>query len=156
MCTSNAMPFGTSAVVSADKFTYVLPPTVTGVSPSSGPATGGTTVTINGSRFAGATAVRFGTVSATSFTVVNNNRITAISPPQAAATVNITVTTAGGTSTTGPSSRFIYTPTGNLTINTADQQPTTTAMLAWWRPENDPLGVVASSGHRKLAGDMTA
>ena len=35
-------------------------PTVTGVSPSSGPITGGTTVTITGTGFSGATAVNFG------------------------------------------------------------------------------------------------
>ncbi len=44
-------------------------PTVTGLSPNSGPLAGGTSVTIFGTNLAGATGVRFGTTAATSFTV---------------------------------------------------------------------------------------
>ena len=46
--------------------------TVTGVSPTSGPTAGGTTVTITGTGFTGATKVLFGAVAATSFTVVSS------------------------------------------------------------------------------------
>jgi len=64
---------GTSAIDSADKYTYFAlgAPSVTSVVSSSGSATGGNTVTITGTGFTGATAVHFGTTSATSFTVVN-------------------------------------------------------------------------------------
>ena len=41
------------------------PPTITGVSPASGPTTGGTSVTITGTGFTGATAVKFGATNAT-------------------------------------------------------------------------------------------
>src|SRR5204863_8314191 len=41
-------------------------PSVTAVSPTKGPAIGGTTVTITGTRLTGATAVKFGSVSAKS------------------------------------------------------------------------------------------
>ena len=51
---------GTSATSSADQFTYVAAPTVTGVSPTAGSAAGGTTVTITGTNLANATAVKFG------------------------------------------------------------------------------------------------
>ena len=51
-------PGGTSTTSSADQFTYVAAPTVSGVSPAA--ATGGTTVTITGTGFSGATAVDFG------------------------------------------------------------------------------------------------
>ncbi|MCY0656333.1 IPT/TIG domain-containing protein, partial [Klebsiella pneumoniae] len=37
---------GTSATSAADQFTYVPAPTVTSISPTSGPTSGGTTVTI--------------------------------------------------------------------------------------------------------------
>ena len=47
-------------------------PTVTGISPTSGPAAGGTLVTITGTGFTGATAVDFGTTAATNVTVVND------------------------------------------------------------------------------------
>ena len=58
-------PGGTSATSPADQFTYVAAPTVTGVSPTSGPAAGGTLVTITGTGFTGATAVEFGATPAT-------------------------------------------------------------------------------------------
>ena len=51
-------PVGTSATSSADQFTYKTPlPTVTGLKPNSGPNGGGTTVTITGTGFNGATNV---------------------------------------------------------------------------------------------------
>ena len=43
---------GTSAISAADKFSYTIVPTVTGVSPSSGLPGGGTAVTITGTNFA--------------------------------------------------------------------------------------------------------
>src|SRR5258708_38028182 len=50
-----------SAINDNDKFTYVAPmPVVTGISPTSGPAVGGTTVTITGTGFTGVTSVGFG------------------------------------------------------------------------------------------------
>ena len=57
-------PGGTGTGTGA--FTYVAgPPTVTSVSPNSGPAAGGTSVTITGTNFTGATAVTFGGTAAT-------------------------------------------------------------------------------------------
>jgi hypothetical protein len=59
-------PYGTSATSSADQFTYVSgSPTVTAVTPVSGPTGGGTTVTITGTNLAGATQVNFGSTPAT-------------------------------------------------------------------------------------------
>ena len=49
-------------------------PSVTAVTPGSGPTTGGTTVTITGTGFSGVTKVAFGAVLATSFTVVSDHR----------------------------------------------------------------------------------
>ena len=66
---------GPSATSAADKYTYISPPTVTGVSPASGTAVGGTIVTITGSGFSvpapapGSVSVKFGTVSAPAVTV---------------------------------------------------------------------------------------
>ena len=65
-------PGGTSPTSAADQFTYTAAPAVTGLSPTSGPAAGGTSVTITGTGFTGATAVDFGTTAATSYTVVSN------------------------------------------------------------------------------------
>jgi large repetitive protein len=99
---------GTSATSSADYFTYTAAPTVTGVSPSSGPATGGTSVIITGANLTGATAVMFGSTAAAAFTVNSATQITAASPAASAGTIDITVTTAGGTSATSSSDRFTF------------------------------------------------
>jgi hypothetical protein len=104
-------PDGTSPTSGADQYTYQAPapvPAVTGVSPASGPAGGGTTVTITGSGFTGATAVKFGSSTAASVTVVSSTRITAVTPAHAPGTVTITVTTPGGTSPAGGASPFTY------------------------------------------------
>jgi len=92
---------GTSEpVVAVDPFTYVTPtPAVMGIAPPTGTTAGGTTVTITGTGFTGATKVTFGAVAATSYTVVSDTEITAVSPAQAAGPRNIVVTTAGGTGT---------------------------------------------------------
>ncbi len=100
---------GTSATSSADQFTYkAVAPTVTAISPTSGPTTGGTSVTITGTNFASGATVMFGTVTATAVTVGSTTSITATSPAESAGTVNVTVTTAGGTSATSSADQFTY------------------------------------------------
>ncbi|WP_159929643.1 MULTISPECIES: IPT/TIG domain-containing protein [Nocardia] len=85
---------GTSAGL---PFTYVSVPALAAIAPNSGPVTGGTTVTLTGSGFTGATAVSFGFVPAASFTVVSDTQITAVAPA-GLGIVPVTVTAAGGTS----------------------------------------------------------
>ncbi|WP_330229120.1 IPT/TIG domain-containing protein [Nocardia sp. NBC_00508] len=86
---------GTSAGVS---FTYVPAPTLTSISPTTGPVTGGTTVTLTGTGFTGATAVFFGILPATSFTINSSTQITAVTPV-GLGTVPVTVATPGGIAT---------------------------------------------------------
>jgi prepilin-type processing-associated H-X9-DG protein len=88
-------------------FTY-LPPMITSIVPNSGPRGGGTTVTITGVTFTGATAVSFGGVPATSYTVNSDTSITAVSPPASAGPVNITVTAAGSGTTYVSADEFTY------------------------------------------------
>jgi hypothetical protein len=78
-------------------------------SPTSGPTTGGTTVTITGIGFSNASAVRFGSRRAASYTVDSNSQITAVSPPGNPGTVDVTVTTSAGTSPTGGVVRNAFT-----------------------------------------------
>lgn len=101
---------GQSPVSSADQFTYVSPAPagIDLISPTSGPRTGGTTVTIAGHGFTGATGVRFGGNSAKSFTVISDNLITAVSPAESTGTVDITVINAGGQSPTSSADRFRF------------------------------------------------
>jgi Bacterial Ig-like domain (group 3)/IPT/TIG domain len=96
---------GTSATTSADRFAYVSAPSVTSITPTNGPAAGGTPVTITGTLFTGVTAVKFGGTAATSFTVNSATSITATSPA-GSGTVDVTVTTSGGTSATTSADRF--------------------------------------------------
>lgn len=88
---------------------FVPVPRVTGISATSGPVAGGTTVTVTGTGFTGATAVDFGDLPAASFTVVGDGSITAVSPAAGSGgTVDVTVTTAGGTSASTASDRFTF------------------------------------------------
>jgi IPT/TIG domain len=100
---------GTSLTSFADQFSYVPAPTVTGVSPDTGPPAGGTTVTITGTNLAGATAVDFGSSAATDVVVNSENSISAVSPiGTPGETVDVTVTTPGGKTPTNASDRFRY------------------------------------------------
>jgi RHS repeat-associated protein len=91
-------PGGTGTDTGA--YTYVTPtpaPTVTGVSPTSGPTTGGTAVIITGTNLTGANSVKFGTAAATGLTVVNPTTIDGTTPADTSGAVNVSVTTPGGT-----------------------------------------------------------
>lgn len=102
-------PAGASKAVTADRFTYVVTsPSVTSVSPKSGPVAGGTQVTIGGTRLGGATAVYFGSVAATSFTVVSATRITAVTPAGSTGKVGVSVVSPGGTSPASSAATYTY------------------------------------------------
>jgi hypothetical protein len=82
-------------------------PEVSSVSPNSGPALGGTIVTVTGTHFTGATAVNFGSNAAIWFNVTSDTSILAKSPA-GSGTVDITVTAQGGTSATSGADQFTY------------------------------------------------
>lgn len=108
-------PNGTSATNSADQFTYITAaaPTVTGINPTSGPASGGTSVTITGTGFNGATRLSFGSTATSNFTVASDTQITATSPAaNLSGAVDVTVTTPNGTSATSGADQFTYMTTG--------------------------------------------
>ena len=71
-------------------------PTITGFTPASGPVAA--SVTISGTNFTGATAVKFNGVSAASFSVTSSTAIQA-TVPAGATTGPLSVTTPGGTAT---------------------------------------------------------
>lgn len=81
-------------------YTYVAgAPTVTAISPVSGPIAGGTAVTITGTNFTGASNITIGGVTPTAVTVVSATSITATTPAHAAGAVDVVVTTPVGTGT---------------------------------------------------------
>ena len=101
-------PSGTSAPATYTYTTPPAPPTVTGLSFTTGTTLGGTSLTITGTNLTGATAVRFGATAAILWTVVNATTITVTSPAHAAGAVNVTVTTPGGTSAAAPANQYTY------------------------------------------------
>jgi len=81
-------------------------PTLIGLSPASGPVTGGTPVTVDGTDLGGATAVEFGTTPASSF-ACSTTQCVAVAPQSGApGPVSVTVTDAGGASN---ALSFVYT-----------------------------------------------
>jgi hypothetical protein len=111
---------GTSAGNPASDFTYkaaAVVPTVTKVSPDTGPTSGGTAITITGTGFiSGATVVIgqgsgsvTGAIAATSVKVVSSTEITAVTGGGAKAGTWATfVKTSGGTSAGNAASDFTY------------------------------------------------
>jgi len=81
--------------------------TIGTITPATGPAAGGTPITIAGTNFAFGTTVAIGGVACTSVVVVDDETITCVTGAHSAATVNVVVTTPAGavTKTNG----FIYT-----------------------------------------------
>jgi hypothetical protein len=101
--------YGTSSTSNADEFTYDPIPVVSGVSPSAGPDTGGTAITLTGSGFTGASVVDVGG-SSVPFTVVTDKKITLTTPGGTDGPADVTVTTPGGTSATSSSDQFTFVP----------------------------------------------
>jgi hypothetical protein len=102
---------GKSELNPADRYTYIPAPKVKKLEPSSGPATGGTSVTITGTELTGATAVKFGSTNAIKYTVSSSTTIVAEAPALAVGTVDVTVTTPGGTSEIVSADKYKATPT---------------------------------------------
>ena len=116
-------PDGQSVVANGCIDVSAAAPTVTAISPSQGPTTGGTAVSITGTNFTGATAVTIGGAAATGVTVVNSTTITATAPAGAAGTASVLVTTAGGTNTANTLYTYVAPPT--VAAISPTQGPTT-------------------------------
>ena len=96
------------STITPSAFGNLTPPAITGFTPSAGIS--GSFVTINGSNFLGATAVKFGTINASSFSILSNTRITAVVGP-GGATGQVSVTGPGGTGLSFGTFTFGLTPT---------------------------------------------
>jgi len=112
---------GTSAANIGDDFTYTtsgIIPTVSAVSPESGPTTGGTAITITGTGFATGASVKAETpaqpqnpaIAATDVQVISSTEITAVTGGGAfGGTYSLFVTTSGGVSADNSGDHFTYT-----------------------------------------------
>lgn len=128
--------YGSSAAVTADRYTYVSPPAVTAVSPATGPVRGGTTVTVTGSDLTAARKVVFGTAVGTRVTVASPTRLTVTAPPGTAGTAEVRVTTDYGTSAVVAADRYLYVAPGPVTDAAVDGLTLDSATLSWTNPHD--------------------
>jgi hypothetical protein len=105
-CAARAGYDGPTGIGTPDELPGVVVPTVTAVEPSSGPAGGGTIVTIRGTGFTNATGVKFDGTSV-AFTINTGGSITATAPA-GKGTVDVTVTDGAGTSATSSADHYTY------------------------------------------------
>ncbi len=75
-------------------------PTISGISPNSGPTAGGTAVTISGSNFRSGAGVQFGSLSARGVQIANSAQIQAVTPAESSGVVSITVKNSDGQTAT--------------------------------------------------------
>ncbi len=112
------------------------PPTITSVSPNSGPTAGGTSVTITGTNFSAGATVKFDTTLATNVSVVNSTSITATTPSHAAGPVNVVVTNANGQSAT-LTNGFSYATSAPVEVTLLEDDFNDNSLnLAKWSPNN--------------------
>ena len=127
-------PEGTSATSPADRFSYGNLPSVTAINPTSGEESGGTSVSVTGANFSGASAVKFGVNNAKSFTVLTPDAIRATSPA-GKGHVDVTVTTSVGTSATSAADKFRYDGPSTCTPPASDAPAITSV-----QPHEGPAG----------------
>ena len=127
-------------------FNYVsTAPVISSISPTSGTANGGTSVTISGSNFAAGATVSFGGTSATNVSVVNSTSITATTPAHASGTVNVVVTNTNGQSGT-LTNGFSFTSSSASTI--------TFVQVAAATPQGSAATVSVPYSHAQTAGNL--
>jgi hypothetical protein len=98
-----------SPLIARDRFTFVAAPTVTKLTPASGPANGGIRVTVRGGNFVGKVSVRFGATPATRVRVLSSSEIT-VTAPAGSGAVYVTVSAVGGNSRRTSAGKYRYEP----------------------------------------------
>ncbi|MCU0249425.1 MAG: IPT/TIG domain-containing protein [Vicinamibacterales bacterium] len=116
----------------ASAFTYVTlpPPTISGISPSSGSTAGGTTVTLTGTNFASGATLTIGGVAATGVTALSATSLRAVTGPRAAGVADVVV--AVGTQSATLARAFTY------SVPAPNPPPVITALVAQSTRANAP------------------
>ena len=104
-------------------------PAVTSISPGSGSTAGGTSVTITGTGFLGATGATVGGVALTSFSVVDATTITGVTGAHASGTVDVAITGSPGGANTGGTGLFTHIAPPTVTLSTATVMTTATTLV---------------------------
>ncbi len=114
----------------SNHLTAFSPLAIATVTPTTGLATGGTSVTITGTGFGAGTTVSFGGVAPTNVTIASNTTITATAPAHAPGPVDVTVRHPDGTVATlpggftfAPESAPAPRPSGGTTVSGASPAP---------------------------------
>lgn len=97
-------------ITATDTYTYQDPPVISSVSPTNGPLTGGTAITITGTGFLGTPTVMIGSSACTGVAVTGSTQIDCLTPAKlTAGAVTITVTNTSDNQS-GTYSSFTYDP----------------------------------------------
>jgi hypothetical protein len=144
---------GTDTDAYAFTYTNTAAPTVTGISPTSGPI--GTQITITGTNFLNATGVTIGGVAAT-FSVTNSTTMTAVvASGTPLGVVNVIVTTPFGTSANTAADNFTNTSTKTITTTLTG----TFTLIGWVGVDNISVADALRGGPNGPSGgtnDITA
>ncbi|MEU3532885.1 MULTISPECIES: IPT/TIG domain-containing protein [Streptomyces] len=90
-------------------YTYVDAPTIDSLAPTSGPASGGTAVTITGTNLDTTDSVTFGGTPAP-FAVINSTTLSAVTPPGTAGAADVVVTNPAGSDTSVGAFTYVAAP----------------------------------------------
>jgi len=134
---------GTWSPGAVESFTTLSAPTITNISPASGPTTGGTSITITGTDFVNGATVTVGGTPATSVVVVSPTSITATTPAGIAGAQDVVVTNTDGGTVTSTGGFTYVAPVGS-------ESPTTlpaTNITASDATLNGMNGGSAATGH---------
>ncbi len=83
---------------------------ITSITPTSGPTSGGTAITITGTNLTGATSVTVGGVAATNVVVQSATSVTAVTPAGTAGAKSVVVTMPGGTASLASAFTYVAPP----------------------------------------------
>ena len=117
-------------------------PVINSLSPTSGPTTGGTTISVVGGNFQSGATVRFGGVAATGVNVTSSSNLIAVSPAHVAGPVDVVVTNTDGQ---------IATLTGAFTYTAPASGPTITSVTPSEGPTSGGTALTIN-GNGFLAG----
>ncbi|MET4579473.1 IPTL-CTERM sorting domain-containing protein [Ottowia thiooxydans] len=120
-------------------------PTVTAISPPTGPTLGGTAVTVTGTSFTGATSATACGAALINLVVVNDTTLTGTTPAHAAAVCDVVVTTAIGSGT--GAALFSYTSSASNQVLTFGAAPTLTV--------GGPAGTVSATSSAPVLDSLT-
>jgi IPT/TIG domain len=98
---------------------------ISSAGPQSGPATGGTTVTLSGTGFTSSAVVSFGGIAAPSVVVASSTKLQVVTPAHASGTVNVAVTENPHNQTATLVGGFTYVSTSSTTLGVSSASPAT-------------------------------